>query len=211
MNLPNTDGELVARLRQRDGAAFREVVGRHHGAMIRFAQTFVSSHAVAEEVVQETWLAVVKGIDKFEGRSSFKTWLFRILANQSRARGASEARTIAVSSLGQGDETPDGPSVWPERFAGPAGRGMWAQPPARWSDLPEERVLGAETFAVVADTVATLPEMQRRVIVLRDMEGWSSSEVCDLLGISEGNQRVLLHRARSVLRQRLEEHLGARR
>jgi len=175
--------------------------------MVRVAETYVPGRAVAEEVVQETWIAVMRGLDGFEGRSSLKTWMFRILANQARSRGERERRTVPLSSLiGELDEA--GASVSPERFTGPAGRGMWAQPPERWSDQPESRLLSDATLALVASTVKGLPENQRRVLVLRDIEGWTSGEVRELLELSEVNQRVLLHRARSRLRAALEADLG---
>ena len=204
-----SDAELVPRLRSGDGQAFREVVSCYHAKMIRVALTFVRTEAVAEEVVQDTWIAVMRGVGRFEGRSSLKTWMFRILANQARAKSEREHRTVPMSALG--DEPDAGPSVAPERFAGPAGRGVWAQPPERWSDLPEARLLSDATFQVVADTVRVLPENQRRVFVLRDIEGWSSSDVREVLEISEVNQRVLLHRARSRVRAALEAELGQER
>jgi len=205
---PSTDADLVARLRAGDQAAFRDVVLRNQAAMVRFASGFVPSTAVAEEVVQDTWIAVIKGLDGFEGRSSLRTWMFRILANQARTRGERERRTVPASSLA--DELRDAhePSVPLERFAGPAGRGMCAQPLARWSDQPEDRLLAGETFDAFAQTVMSLPENQRRVVVLRDVEGWTSEEVCELLELSEVNQRVLLHRARSKLRGTIEHELG---
>jgi RNA polymerase sigma-70 factor (ECF subfamily) len=174
--------------------------------MVRVAETYVPGRAVAEEVVQETWIAVIRGLDGFEGRSSLKTWMFRILTNQARSRGERERRTIPMSSLAE--ELDDEASVPPERFTGPAGRGVWAQPPERWSDQPESRLLSDATFALVASTVQVLPENQRRVLVLRDVEEWTSGEVCVLLDLSEVNQRVLLHRARSRLRAVLEADMG---
>ena len=201
------DSELLPRLRAGDGSAFRDVVGSYHPMMVRVAETYVPGRAVAEEVVQDTWIAVMRGLDGFEGRSSLKTWMFRILANQARSRGERERRTVPLSSLaGELDEAEA--SVPPERFTGPAGRGMWAQPPERWSDQPETRLLSNATLALVASTVQVLPENQRRVLVLRDIEGWTSEEVCDLLELSEVNQRVLLHRARSRLRAVLEADMG---
>jgi RNA polymerase sigma-70 factor (ECF subfamily) len=206
-----TDATVLAQLRAGDQTAFRELVTRNQAAMVRFASGFVPSTAVAEEVVQDTWIAVIRGIDGFEGRSTLRTWIFRILANQARTRGARERRTVPASSLA--DELADAsqPSVDVERFAGPPGRGLWAQPPARWSDQPEERLLVGATFDRFAATAAALPENQRRVLVLRDVEGWTSEEVCELLGLTEGNQRVLLHRARSKLRSLLESELGGAR
>jgi RNA polymerase sigma-70 factor, ECF subfamily len=202
------DAELVPRLRTGDATAFRQVVGCYHATMVRVAQTFVPSQAVAEEVVQDTWLAVMKGVDGFEGRSSLKTWIFRILANQARTRGERERRTVPISSL-TAELSDDRPSVPADRFAGPPGHGMWAQPPARWSDQPEVRALAAATLDLVNETIRTLPKNQRRVMVLRDIEGWSSQEVRDLLDLSEVNQRVLLHRARSRVRAALESTMGA--
>src|ERR1700754_1129764 len=149
------DADVVSRLRAGDQAACRDLVTKNHAAMVRFACGFVPSTAVAEEVVQDTWIAVIKGIDGFEGRSTLRTWIFRILANQARTRGARERRTVPASSLT--DELAEAvqPSVAVERFAGPPGRGMWAQPPARWSDQPEERMLVGATFDHFAATVAT--------------------------------------------------------
>jgi len=201
------DSELVPPLRAGDGSAFRDVVGCYHPMMVRVAETYVPGRAVAEEVAQETWIAVMRGLDGFEGRSSLKTWMFRILANQARSRGERERRTVPLSSLA-GELDQDEVSVPPERFTGPAGRGMWAQPPERWSDQPESRLMSDATLALVASTVKVLPENQRRVLVLRDIEGWTSEEVCDLLELSEVNQRVLLHRARSRLRAALEADMG---
>jgi RNA polymerase sigma-70 factor (ECF subfamily) len=202
------DAELVPRLRAGDAGAFRAVVGCYHPMMVRVAETYVPSHAVAEEVVQDTWIAVMRGLDGFEGRSSLKTWMFHILANQARTRGQRERRTVPLSSLA--DELDAEPSVPIERFAGPPGRGMWAQPPERWSDQPEARLLSAATFSLVAETVRALPENQRRVLVLRDIEDWTSEEVRDLLDLSDVNQRVLLHRARSRVRAALESEMGER-
>ena len=171
--------------------------------MIRLAETFVPSRAIAEEVVQDTWIAVIRGIKSFEGRSSLKTWLFRIVANQARDRGVREKRSTPVSSLlSELDDSE--PSVPIERFIGPHGRGAWAQPLSRWSEMPEERLGVGETLEALGRTIRTLPENQRRVLVLRDVEGWTAEEVQDLMDISEINQRVLLHRARSKVRTLLE-------
>ena len=201
------DRVMVDRLRAGDESAFREIVRRHHQAMVHFAETFVPSRAVAEEVAQEAWLGVIKGIDKFEGRSSLSTWIFRIVANIARNHGERERRTIPAMNLTEqlGEEVP---SVPPSRFTGPRGRGAWAQPPARWSELPDERVVSESTFQRVAAVASQLPETQRHVFALRDVQGWSSAEVCNLLDLSEVNQRVLLHRARSRVRAALEADLG---
>jgi RNA polymerase sigma-70 factor (ECF subfamily) len=202
-----SDLAIVERLRMGDEAAFRELVRRHHNAMVRFAETFVPSRAIAEEVAQEAWLGVIKGIDRFEGRSALSTWIFRIVANIGRTRGQRERRTVLTMNVA--DELAEGqPSVDPGRFSGPRGRGAWADPPARWSDLPDEHLLNQSTIERVKAIASGLPEIQRRVFTLRDIEGWSAPEVCSLLELSEGNQRVLLHRARSRIRAALEQELG---
>jgi RNA polymerase sigma-70 factor (ECF subfamily) len=201
--------ELVRALRNGDEAAFETLVERYHVALRRFALTFVRTSALADEVVQETWLGVIRGIRRFEGRSSLKTWIFQILANTAKTRAEREARAVPLSSLaGTGD---DGHAVDPSRFLDDQHErwpGHWAAPPNRWDEQPEEALLGRETLAVLRDAIGALPPMQRRVIELRDVEGWSAEEVCDLLAISEANQRVLLHRARSKARGALEAHLG---
>jgi RNA polymerase sigma-70 factor (ECF subfamily) len=158
------DSELVPRLRAGDDAAFRDVVACYHPMMVRLAETYVPGRAVAEEVVQDTWIAVMRGLGGFEGRSSLKTWMFRILANQAKSRGERERRTVPLSSLAS--ELDDEASVPPERFTGLPGHGAWAQPPERWSDQPEAQMLSDATFSVVASTLMTLPENQRRVAVL---------------------------------------------
>jgi RNA polymerase sigma-70 factor (ECF subfamily) len=202
------DDAMLARLRARDGAAFRQLVGTHNARLVRLASTFVPGTAVAEEVVQETWIAVIKGIDRFEGRSSLKTWITRILLNIARTAGTKERRTVPFAALDGGG--PGSPAVDADRFVGPPGRGAWADPPAHWSDLPESVVESAETLELVLHTVQQLPEQQRWVVTLRDVEDWPSAEVCDCLGITEGNQRVLLHRGRSTVRAALERELGGR-
>jgi RNA polymerase sigma-70 factor (ECF subfamily) len=202
-----SEERLLARLRAGDEAAFRELVTRHDRAMKRVALTFVRSPSVADEVVQETWLAVIRGLERFEARSSLKTWIFRILANRAQSRGAREQRTTPFSSLApSGDE--DGPTVDPDRFlpAGHAAAGYWSVTPSHFFELPEDRMLAAETSALVAAAIEQLPERQQQVIRLRDVEGWDSDEVCESLELSAANQRVLLHRARSAVRARLEEY-----
>jgi len=206
MEAPGPEQAIVERLRAGDEAAFGELVRRHHRAMVHFAESFVPSRAIAEEVAQDAWLGVIKGIDRFEGRSSLSTWIFRIVANIARTRGERERRTVATVTIAE--EVASGtPSVPPGRFAGPPGRGVWSEPPAPWSELPDERLLAQSTFDRVAEIVAGLSENQRRVFVLRDIEGMTSTEVCALLEISEVNQRVLLHRARSRVRAGLEDEL----
>lgn len=203
------DAELVARLRAGDEVAFMELVKRYHGSLARLARSFVPSEAVAEEVAQEAWIAVVRGLDRFEGRSSLRTWIFRILVNTARARGASERRSLPFSSLAaDGSELSE--TVDPGRFrqAGDPFVGYWATPPQQWWTAPEPQALAAETRRVVAAELGRLPAVQAQVVTLRDIEGWSAGEVCATLGLSEGNQRVLLHRGRARLRAALETHFA---
>ena len=200
--------ELVRELRNREEAAFVELTRSYHSSLLRVAQLYVSSRAVAEEVVQETWIGVLRGIDRFEGRSSLKTWIFRILTNTAKTRAEREGRALPFSALDPGWVRE--PAVEPERFldaAHPRWPGHWASPPASWAGLPEERLLGKETCEHIADAIDSLPPSQRAVISLRDIEGWESDDVCNVLGISETNQRVLLHRARSKVRRELERYL----
>ena len=198
---------MLARLRAGDETAFRELVKRHDRAMKRIALTFVRSPSVADEVVQDTWLAVIKGLERFEGRSSLKTWIFRILANRAQSRGAREHRTTPFSSLAPSEDL-EGPTVDPDRFlpAGHAAAGYWSVTPSRFFELPEDRMLAAETSALVTAAIEQLPERQQQVIRLRDVEGWAAEEVCECLELSAANQRVLLHRARSAVRACLEEY-----
>ena len=199
---------LVDGLRAGDEAAFVELMRLYGGSMLRIAQLYVRSRAVAEEVVQETWLAVLKGIDRFEGRSSLKTWLFRILTNTAKTRAVREGRSVPFSALA-GDEE-DGPSVDPDRFLGPDERfpGHWSAPPSSWGAEPEERLIASETLDVIKREIDRLPPAQALVITMRDVEGFTSDEVRNALDISETNQRVLLHRARTKVRRALEEYLG---
>jgi len=206
------DEQLVAALRDGDEGAFIALVGRYGPLMLRVASTYVRTPAVAEEVVQETWLAVLEGIGRFEGRSSLKTWLFRILANRAKTRGEREARCLPFSCVAARGEDDDGPAVEPDRFLGadhPRWPGHWAAAPGDWATVPDVRLLSQETLAHVRDAIAGLPERQQEVIVLRDVEGWSAEEVCNALGVSDVNQRVLLHRARSKVRAALERYLDA--
>ena len=199
------DHELVQRLREGDESAFAELIDSYGATMVRVAQMYVRDRATAEEVVQETWLAVLNGIDRFEERSSLKTWLFRILTNRAKTRGERDGRSIPFSSLaGAGEE--DEPAVDPDRFLGPdsAEPGAWAAPPRAW---PQDQVLQKETLDVIQMAIEQLPDAQREVIRLRDVEGWSPMEVADALEITDGNQRVLLHRARSKVRTALEDYL----
>jgi RNA polymerase sigma-70 factor, ECF subfamily len=200
------DERTVEALRAGDEAAFLALVERHHRAMVRTAAAFVRSEAVAEEVAQEAWLGVLSGLARFEGRAALRTWIFQIVVNQARARAAREARSVPLSALG--DDSGAGPAVPPERFLeGGEWPGHWASPPQAW---PDELAASREAVAIVRAALESLPASQRAVMTLRDVEGWDAAEVCELLGLSDGNQRVLLHRARSAVRARLEERLGER-
>ncbi|HEY1594715.1 MAG TPA: sigma-70 family RNA polymerase sigma factor [Thermoleophilaceae bacterium] len=198
----------MAALQAGDEAAFATLVDRYQPSLVRLARMYVRDQSTAEEVAQETWLAVLKGIDRFEGRSSFKTWLFRILTNRAKTRGQRESRSVPFSSLG-GDS--DDPAVDPDRFR-PEGEqyaGGWKQFPVPWEGDPEERLLAGEARALILDTIEKLPPNQRAVITLRDIEGFGSEEVRNVLDVSDTNQRVLLHRARSKVRRALEQYLEA--
>jgi RNA polymerase sigma-70 factor, ECF subfamily len=203
------DQQLVAALLAGDEQAFAALVDLHGPALLRVAMAYVPSRAVAEEVVQETWIAVMRGIEGFEGRSSLKTWIFRILTNVALRGGSRERRSVPFAALAAQD--PEAPAVDPDRFL-PADHelfpGHWVVAPARWS-TPEEGLLSAETRAVIVAAIDELPPAQRTVIALRDIEGWSSEEVCAALEISAGNQRILLHRARARVRAAIEEYFGA--
>jgi RNA polymerase sigma-70 factor (ECF subfamily) len=201
--------QLLDALRRGDERAFAALVEEHGGAMLRIARLYVRDRAVAEEVIQEAWLGLLRGLDRFEGRSSLRTWLFRIVTNLAKTRGVRESRSVAFSALA-GEEVEDtGPSVPPERFRGPEDRwsGHWASPPEEWG-RPEHALLSAETRAVIDRAIAALPDVQRQVITLRDVEGWGSEEVCNALELSETNQRVLLHRARTKVRHALDDYLA---
>jgi RNA polymerase sigma-70 factor, ECF subfamily len=205
-DLPAAEAELLERLRAGDEQAFEALVARHYGTMLAVAQTYVKGRAVAEEVVQEAWLGVIGGLDRFEGRSSLKTWILSILVNKAKTRGTREARSVPFASLAPED---DSPAVAPERFRGPdeGFPGHWRAYPGNWNASAEIAVQDRETLRVAMRAIAELPLAQRTVIRMRDVEGYSSEEVCALLAVSEGNQRVLLHRARSRVRSALEEHL----
>jgi RNA polymerase sigma-70 factor (ECF subfamily) len=197
---------LLEGLRAGDEGAFAELVALYGASMLRVAQLYVRSRAVAEEVVQDAWIGVLNGSARFEGRSSLKTWIFRILTNKAKTRAQKEGRTIPFSAL-----DPGGPSVDPDRFRGPEDRypGHWAAPPSSWAGAPEERLLASETLALVAGEIEKLPQAQALVLTMRDVEGFGSDDVCNALEISETNQRVLLHRARTKVRGALEDYLNA--
>jgi RNA polymerase sigma-70 factor (ECF subfamily) len=203
------DQSLIDSLRAGDESAFEMLIDRYHNSLLRLAMLYVPSRAVAEDVVQETWLGVLQGLARFEGRSSLKTWIFRILTNRARTRGQREGRSIPFSAVWNPDSDATDPAVEMDRFFPPEheSAGHWMSRPHNWDALPEERLLGLETRAQIQEAIDALPGSQREVITLRDIEGWSSEEVCNILGISESNQRVLLHRARSKVRRTLEQYL----
>jgi RNA polymerase sigma-70 factor, ECF subfamily len=203
------DAQVVHALRAGDESVFAALMRQHHSSLLRVAQIYVTSSAVAEEVVQETWLGVLTGIDRFEGRSSLKTWIFRILTNIAKTRAQREGRTLPLSALQRPGHVPE-PAVEPGRFRDPedaAWPGHWASPPQAWN-LPEEELLSTEVRGVIAGAIELLPGPQRAVISLRDVEGWSADDVCNALGVTDTNQRVLLHRARSKIRRTLEDYLA---
>ena len=205
--MERTDAQLVAALRAGDEETFRLLVRDWHAPLLRVAQIFVPSRAIAEEVVQETWLRVLGALDRFEGRSSLKTWVFRILANTAKTRAQREGRVIPFSSLQDPGRVPEA-AVDIDRFLPDDHEhhpGAWSSPPR---ELPEERLLASETRTRIAEAIESLPASQRAVIMLRDVQGWSSDEVCNALDITEVNQRVLLHRARAKVRTALEDYLA---
>lgn len=203
---PQQERALVMALKDGDDAAFMSIVEAWGPAMLRLARAHVSSPAVAEEVVQEAWLGVLRGLDRFEARSSLKTWAFSIVSNIAKTRGVKESRSVPFSSAtAEGDE---GPAVDPDRFQGEGERypGHWRTPPEPW---PAQRLEEAETRDAALAAIAELPPRQRELIVLRDVEGFTAEEACNALDLSETNQRVLLHRARSKVRNALESHFEA--
>lgn len=205
MDAGGNETQLLAALRAGDESAFLFLVQHYHSSMVRIARVFVHSDSLAEEVAQEAWLAALEGIAKFEGRSTVRSWLFTIVANRARTRAEREARSSPFSALEPAQE--EGPAVDPGRFLPedhPRWPGHWSLPPTEW---PEEKLLRREMLDGARRAIDALPEAQRKVIVLRDVEGWSSDEVCEALGVSEGNQRVLLHRARSKVRAALEAEM----
>ena len=196
IRIVDSDLELLARLREGDEQAFVVLVARYQQPMLRLARTYVPSRAVAEEAVQDTWMGVVKGIERFEGRAAFKTWLFRILINRARSAGVREQRHAASEPHS---------AVDPTRFDLD---GQWAEPVERWGEDSEDRLQAATWAPALKSGLDDLPPRQRQVVVLRDVEGLSGDEVCDLLDISPGNQRILLHRGRTRLREILEAQLA---
>lgn len=202
--------ELISGLRAGKDSAFMALMDMYGAMLLRLALMYVPSRAVAEDVVQDTWIGILKGIDRFEGRSSLKTWIFRILVNNAKTRGQREGRSIPFSSAAGSD--PDAPSVDPDRFF-PDGHPQadgWALGPTPWPS-PEQSLLAGEERDVILRAIEALPPAQREVITMRDLEGWTSDEVCNALDVSQTNQRVLLHRARSKVRAALERQLGTMR
>ncbi|HET7666037.1 MAG TPA: sigma-70 family RNA polymerase sigma factor [Mycobacterium sp.] len=201
------ESTLIAALREGDEAAFAQLVDQHTPSMLRVARGYVPSREIAEEVVQETWLALLKGIDNFEGRSSLRTWLFAVMVNIAKARGIRERRETDAAVAAFTGGTVDAARF---RTAGDPYPGHWKQgeEPAPFPETPEGSALGNELVEVARREVDKLPERQRVVVTLRDMLGFESSEVCALLDISIANQRVLLHRGRAAVRQALEDYLG---
>ena len=197
--------EVLEGLRHGDEAAFAALVDKHHTSMIRVARLYVESAAAAEEVAQEAWLGVLQGLGRFQGRCALKAWIFSIVANCAKSRGARDKRTVPLSSLAQDDG--DGASVEPERFLDgghPRWPGHWCEPPEAWN---EDELVSRETLAAIRAAMENLPPTQRAVMTMRDVEGLGSEETCQVLGISEANQRVLLHRARSKVRKALEGYM----
>ena len=205
------DASVVAALRNGDEAAFVALVRRYQTLMLRVASGYVRDSRAAEDVVQETWIAVLDGIHRFEARSALKTWIFRILVKRAITRAMKDRRQVPFSSLVGADDEESGPTVDADRFLPPDHprfAGHWAAYPGNWGALPHDRLMTRETMTAVREAIAALPDRQREVIALRDIAGFSAEEVCDALGLSDGNQRVLLHRARAKVRAAVERTLG---
>jgi len=199
---------LIEQLRNGNEDAFVTLINRYAPAMLRLAMVYVRARAVAEEVVQETWLGILEGLGRFEGKSSLKTWMFRILTNCAKTRAQREGRSIPFSSLEDIDTDHAEHAVDPDRFLPVDHRwpGHWVSFPSNWEEMPEDRILSQEASDCINRTIEALPPNQREIITLRDIEGWKAEETCSFLGISEVNQRVLLHRARSKVRGVLEQY-----
>jgi len=206
------EADLVAALKRRDEMAFVTLVNRYQSQLVRLALVYCRTRDLADEIVQDTWLGVIQGIDRFEGRASFKTWLFQILVNRARTRAVKEGRLLSFSSLAEEAETPDEPAVPGDRFrpADDQWPHNWAVPPHSWGEASDARLLATETMDLIQGAITQLPPAQQQVITLRDVEGWTPQEVCNVLNVSETNQRVLLHRARSRVRAALEAHFEGR-
>jgi RNA polymerase sigma-70 factor (ECF subfamily) len=199
------DQAMVSRLRAGDDAAFREIVAEYGGRLSRLARAFSRNQAVIDEAVQETWLAVIRGIGGFEGRAPLRTWIFGILVNQARRLAVREHRHTCAAAAG---EPARAPKEGEDHEPGMGGNGMWAEPPVPWGlQNPESAILSKETLRVLEQALAALPETQRQVVLLRDVEGLGSKEVCNVLAVSDTNQRVLLHRGRARVRRALDRYL----
>jgi RNA polymerase sigma-70 factor (ECF subfamily) len=212
MRLYETEEELLAGLRRGDEPAFTALLDRYYGPMLRLAMTQVHNRAHAEEVVQEAWLGVLRGIDRFESRSSLRTWIFHILLNIARTRAQRERRSVPFSALEPGDDDP-APAVPPERFHPddhPRWPRHWAVAPRSWGPSPEDRLVAKETQEAIEQVIASLPPMQRAVITLRDIQGLTTPEAAAVLGVSAGHLRVLVHRARAKVRRALDRYFEER-
>ncbi len=205
---PMDDVCLIEALRRGDEAAFSQLLDGYYPAMMRLALLYVQSRAVAEDVVQETWLSLLQGLACFEFRSSLRTWIFRILTNCAKTRGQREGRYVPFAALSCSYAACAGPAVDMDRCG--VDDHQWVSAPRSWAGTPEERALSHETHAYVQRVIAALPLSQRAVITLRDMGGWTADEVCPALAITAANQRVLLHRARSTVRRALERYFDQR-
>lgn len=200
------EDDLLGRLRAGDAQEFTRLVQAHHASLVRVAQAFVGSHALAEEVAQDTWRSVLEHLRGFERRSSLRTWIFRICSNKAKTRASRESRTTPLSALSALERDDEGPTVDPGRFDA---RRRWSEPPARFGEQSPERIaVNAQAMRRLREVIETLPPAQRAVITLRDGQGFDAGETCNVLEISESNQRVLLHRARSKVRQALEDVFG---
>ena len=206
----HAETKLIEDLREGRESAFEALVEQHHASMVRLARSFVASDASAEEVAQEAWIGVLRGIATFEGRSSLKRWIFAIVINRAKSRGLNESRSVPFSSFVKGEVTEAQAAVDPDRFLGPGTPwpGHWAAPPVSWREDPEERLLQLETRTRLARALEELPPAQRAVVTLRDIAGFEAAEICNELDIGETHMRVLLHRGRSKLRAALEQYLN---
>lgn len=211
IDAPDNEIYFVNLLRRGDEKAFITLIEQYHTALLHVAMEYIPIHATAEEIVQETWMAVLEGIDRFEGRSSLKTWLFRILSNRAKTRAWQEGRSVPFSSLREVfDGSPESVASFTYLSIGDTAQlhSQCIAFPSRWQEVPEEHVLSRETLTCISQAIEALHPHQRKIIFLRDIRGWTSEETCAFLGISEGNQRVLLHRARAKVRSALKKYFG---